>query len=249
MAERRFDKDGKAYTYDQLAAYYRGRYQEGEIAAYWGTLRVESRVDDRLGMTVTYGELVTRHGLRHSKSEIDAYWESLRPTGAGVLQSLSPQRSQNPWRAFPVPAAKGVPPVPAGHEVTIHRDASVGAKAYPYAAPSPPSPASVMTYQYTLLTVADPSWSSRPREGDAVPPATLAAIVPSGGAAATRSAQPPSSAATGGSSDEAGDLEEAHLRLGTSETRGGLGVSPVPSVGNDAGAGRAVRRELRCGRR
>jgi len=54
---------------------------------------------------------------------------------------------------------------------------------------------------------------------------------------------------TGGSSDEAGDLEEAHLRLGTSETRGGLGVSPVPSVGNDAGAGRAVRRELRCGRR
>jgi len=36
MAERRVDpEDGVAYTYDELAAYYKGKYKKAAIAAYW----------------------------------------------------------------------------------------------------------------------------------------------------------------------------------------------------------------------
>jgi len=41
MAERRIDPDdGVSYTYDELAAYYKGKYKKTEIAAYWETCEV-----------------------------------------------------------------------------------------------------------------------------------------------------------------------------------------------------------------
>ena len=207
MAEKRIDRDGKAYTYEELAAYYRGRYPEGEIAAYWSTLRAERRVDDRSGRAYTYGELVARYGCRYWKFEIDAYWDTLRSGGAAVPRGAPPHGSQNPWRPCRVPAAEGESPVPTGSAGASHREASVptvcgGATAaqLPLAAPSPPCRASVLRYQYALLRAADPAWPSRPWEqaqgsGDAVPPAALATIIPSGCAAAAGSAQPASSAA------------------------------------------------------
>jgi len=40
MAEKRVDtEDGNAYTYDELAAFYKGKYKKKEIEAYWETLK------------------------------------------------------------------------------------------------------------------------------------------------------------------------------------------------------------------
>jgi len=44
MAERRVDpEDGVAYTYDDLAAYYKGKYKKKAILEYWDTCKLEKK--------------------------------------------------------------------------------------------------------------------------------------------------------------------------------------------------------------
>lgn len=93
MAEKRIDpEDGTAYTWEELSAFYKGKYKSNEIDAYWnsckptkgGTAAKEKRIDPEDGMAYTFEELGKFYKGKYTQKEIDAYWKTCTPPKAAA---------------------------------------------------------------------------------------------------------------------------------------------------------------------
>jgi len=66
MADKRIDPDdGCAYTYDELAAYYKGKYKKKEIADYWETMKPAK------GAKKTKGKAATAEPKAKDKAKVE----------------------------------------------------------------------------------------------------------------------------------------------------------------------------------
>merc|ERR1712224_870644 len=102
-AEKRVDPaDGQAYTYDELSAFYKGKFKKKGMDKYWENectpvkgrkgkakakadpkgkakaapaAETEKRIDPAYGEAYTYQELLTFYKGQFNKQAVKAYWE------------------------------------------------------------------------------------------------------------------------------------------------------------------------------
>uniref|UniRef100_A0A7S0FLL1 Uncharacterized protein n=1 Tax=Pyrodinium bahamense TaxID=73915 RepID=A0A7S0FLL1_9DINO len=128
-AGRRVDPaDGKAYSFAEISAVYKGQYSPGQIRAYWnsemrpvesagldtaGTSEENRKIDPDDGQAYTFSGLTTKYSGQYSVVELREYWRiSMRPIAAGTPSAASAA----PRPAGGGPAAAGTTPGAAGGE-------------------------------------------------------------------------------------------------------------------------------------
>merc|ERR1719456_1323521 len=82
--------DGVAYTYDEVAAFYEGKYNKTVIEDYWENMckrrgkagaevlapETEKRLDPEDGAAYTYDELAAFYQGKYERTTIEDYWEN-----------------------------------------------------------------------------------------------------------------------------------------------------------------------------